>query len=422
MLFRITVPNNVTIIYWLSGLCVSLAGSLYLNSLGNFKLNQLILSSGMSIVLIGATIHSKLQNPDLIHEGSYYNPRYFLIGLAFIPYIIFELKSIYLWISISLNLGFLIFYNQIHEWFGADPLTIMNEEVLSYSFISIASSSAGIAVLLSMYFMKYANFNHENKIESLLLESRLKKEEIDSSIRYASYLQESIISSGSGVIEPTETSSCLNLPRDIVSGDFFVNRSLGKLQLVATADCTGHGVPGAFVSLLAFKSVSAALERGYLEPAELLSTVNSSLHADFNSSKYSALKDGMDISICLINPEKESITYSNAKSYLYLLRKDGLERLNTERQSIGDLAHHPFKSWTTNYQKGDVLVMTSDGYLDQFGGENDKKFGRKKFEELLIENPGLRHQSLIRLIQQKHEQWKGNFEQTDDICVMVYQL
>lgn len=422
VLFRITIPNNLIIVYWLTGLTLVLGGSLYLNSLGSFKLNQLILSSGMSIVLVGATIHSKLHHPDLIHEGSYYNPRYFLIGLAFMPYMVFELRSIYLWFSIAINLGFIIFYNQIHSWFGADPMSIMNVEVLSYSFISIASSSAGIAVVISMYFMKNANVNHETRIESLLTETRLKKEEIDSSIRYASYLQESIINSGSGILELSPSSSCLNLPRDVVSGDFFVTRMLGKQQLIAAADCTGHGVPGAFVSLLAFKSVSSALERGYIEPAELLSTVNSSLHADFNSISYSALKDGMDIGICLINPEVKTITYSNAKSYIYLLRKDGLERLNSERQSIGDVPDHAFKSWSTDYESGDLLLLTSDGYTDQFGGDSNKKFGRKQFEEMLLEYKGLRHQSLIRAIQNKLLAWKGTTEQTDDICVMVYQL
>ncbi len=420
--FRITIPNNHIIVYWLMGLTLALGASLYLNSLGSFKLNQLILSSGMSIVLIGATIHSKLHHPDLIHEGSYYNPRYFLIGLAFMPYMVFEPKSIYLWLSIAINLGFIIFYNQIHDWFGADPMSIMNVEVLSYSFISIASSSAGVAVVISMYFMKNTNFNHETRIESLLTETRLKKEEIDSSIRYASYLQESIINSGPGILELSPSSSCLNLPHDVVSGDFFVNRSLGKQQLIAAADCTGHGVPGAFVSLLAFKSVSSALEQGYIEPAELLSTVNSSLHADFNSSTYSALKDGMDIGICLINPEEKTITYSNAKSYIYVLRNDGVERLNSERQSIGDVSNHPFKSWTTSYQTGDVLLLTSDGYTDQFGGPNNKKFGRRQFEEMILEHKGLRHQSLVRVIQERLVAWKGLAEQTDDICVLVHQL
>ena len=422
IVFRLSIPSNAIIFYWLVGLCVALIVSLYLNSLGRFKFNQLILSSGLSIMLIGATIHSKLHHPELILEGSCYNPRYFLIGLAFLPFVVFELKNVYLWVGIGLNLGMILFYNQIHALFGADPESILGEGILSYSFISVASSTAVVSIVSCMYFFKHANNNYENQIKYLLAESQKKKEEIESSIRYASHLQESIISTGTGIIKISRNTTCLNLPRDIVSGDFHVFKSLGNKTLIATADCTGHGVPAAFVSLLAYKSVLSALNRGYLNPSELLSNVNSSLHEDFRAPKYTATKDGMDISICLIDPETRRIDYSNAKSLLYLLTKKGVQKLNTERVSIGDYPNHAFKSWSIHFEPGDCLVMSSDGFPDQFGGDLDKKFGRKRFEQLLEGCREAEPKTIVQLLESQLKAWKRRTDQTDDICVMVHRL
>lgn len=423
ILFRITVPGNHVIVIWLCGLLIALGLSLFLNGYGFFRFNQLLLGTGISLLLLGATIHSKLHHPDLIHEGSYYNPRFFLIGLCFIPFVVFELKNRLLWLSTALNLAMLFFYNSIHELFGAGPTEIMGEEIISYSFITVASSSASTAVVLSLYFLKVSNFKYEKQIKSLLKETQLKQDEIESSIRYARHLQESVITSGSGVLKISENTACLNLPKDIVSGDFFLKRRLADGSgVLVTADCTGHGVPGAFVSLMAFKTVINTLGQSHDTPGRALSLINRTLCSDFKRGEAKSPKDGMDMSMVRVDAEKKTLHYSNAKSFIYLINNEGVERLESERKSIGDNPGNFFESFDKKYSPGDILVMTTDGFTDQFGGARNKKFGRKRFETILQEYAGLGSFDIATRLHDLHLKWKLNFEQTDDVCVLVHEL
>jgi serine phosphatase RsbU (regulator of sigma subunit) len=422
ILFRVTIPENLTIVRWMCFLLLILGFSLYLNSRGAFKFNQILLGTGLAVFVLGATIHSKLNNPGLIHEGSYYNPRYFLIGLCFIPFVVFELKDKWLWISVATNMALLIFYNQIHVIFGADPVNIMGEGIKSYSFISIASSASSVTIVLSLYFLKSANSRYEQKINSLLQVTKNKQEEIESSIRYARRLQDSIVSKGTGILKVSDNTACLNLPKDVLSGDFFIyDDSDPQKPRIGVADCTGHGVPGAFLSILAHKTITGYLHTDF-EPGKVLTETNASLYSDLEAQEKNALKNGMDIGLVTVDRDQQLFHLSNARSNVFLLTKSGVQRLDSQRISIGEKPTSQFQTLSFKYQVGDTLILSSDGFPDQFGGPKNKKLGRKRLIQKLEE---LKSSDLMTIMQQMQHfffNWKNGEEQTDDVCFLVHKL
>lgn len=424
LLLAMTVlfPANVIMRGWLTALVVFLGGGLFLNGKGTFVFSQFLLSTGLPLFLLFSTIHSKLHHPWLIHEGSYYNPRYFLIGLSFIPLVVFDLRQRGpLAISVFLNVLLLVLYNTIHRWMGAAPDQI-GLDVIDLSFVSIASSSAGIAIVLGMVFLKRANYRYERRIEELLETTRQQNEELNASIRYARRLQEAVLSP----ISPDETGPDLRVftrPRDQLSGDFFFFYPNGGDPYISVVDCTGHGVPGAFVSLMANKALHKAVRtKGDAGPAAILIDLQERFIREFQSQGAHYVHDGMDLMLCRIHPQMRTITAAGARGIGYLVRRNELVVLDADRRSIGDGDLRPFSTFTYVYEPGDLLVLTSDGFQDQFGGENEKKIGKKRLRSMLEDVRGKSAEDAQRYLKTCLLTWQGDTEQTDDVCVAVYRL
>lgn len=422
LLFASLFPENTVILRWTGGLMLALVVGLILNARGFFHFSQFLLSSGLSLILLSMTIHSKVNQPWLIHEGSYYNPRYFMIGLTFIPFLVFEIRQ---WrslsASVSLNLGLLFAYNMIHERLDASPEAI-GLTGIDLSFATVASVSSALAISLGLLFLRRANYRYEKQIEQLLETTRYQNEELNSSIRYARRLQEAILSP----IAPEETDGALEVllsPRDELSGDFFFYYTNGGQPFLSVIDCTGHGVPGAFVSLMANKSLQQAVRKNFDgSPAEILLDVQRRFSREFAQPGSVQVRDGMDLLLCRILPEKRQLKIAGARGIGYLVTEEGLITLNCDRRSIGDGSYDPFNEWEQAYAPGDLLVLTSDGLPDQFGGPHGKKFGKKRLRALLEPLYGLSAIEARERLNQQFEAWKGGNEQTDDVCVAVYRL
>ncbi|MGF1565541.1 MAG: PP2C family protein-serine/threonine phosphatase [Flavobacteriales bacterium] len=421
-IFTFLFPDNTVIRTWTTLLSGCLAVGIGLNARGYFTFSQFLISTGLTVMLLSMTIHSKLHHPWLIHEGSYYNPRYFMIGLAFIPLVVFDIRQrLPLIFSVSINLLLLALYNPIHRAVGAAPEQI-GLPVVDLNFVSVASTSAGFAIALGMVFLKRANFRYERRIEELLETTRKQNEELNSSIRYARRLQEAILSP----VSPEETDGQLEVmlsPRDQLSGDFFFYYPNGGHPYLSVVDCTGHGVPGAFVSLMANKALHQSVRKhGDVGPAAVMLDVQRRFTREFMQHGGGYVHDGMDLMICRIHPESRLLAYSGARGIGFLITATGLVTLDTDRRSIGDGSFDSFTSFTQPYSAGDLLVLTSDGLQDQFGGESNKKIGKRRLRSFLEELHGCNATEARRRIRLFVENWQGTTEQTDDICVAVYKL
>lgn len=187
------IPSNEIVDTWLMSLLVILVINFFLNGFGYNGFSRLLLSVGLPLIVLFSTIHSKMLRPELIHEASYYNPRFFLIGLVFIPLIVFQLsEKLFLLLRLGINLIVIIAYNGIHEAFGVSP-EALSLETPHLGFANLASSLAALSLSCGMLFFKIYNARFETQVRSLLRESEFQKEEIISSIRYAERLQQSIL-------------------------------------------------------------------------------------------------------------------------------------------------------------------------------------------------------------------------------------
>lgn len=259
-----------------------------------------------------------------------------------------------------------------------------------------------------------------------------KNQEIISSLRYAKRLQEALLPP-KNLLESffKDNYFILYQPRDIVSGDFYWARKIkttpreGKSKdflLIAVADCTGHGVPGAFMSLLGSNFLhQSATEKDVNTPAQALDFLNQKIITTLNHGYgEEKIRDGMDISFIAIDTETKQLAYSGANNPAYVLRNKTLETLKATKQAIGNMNDEviPFDNVTTQLHDGDCVYLFTDGYADQFGGPKGKKLMRKQFEEVLIANSDktMREQKLA--LENTYNNWKGSLDQVDDVCVI----
>ncbi|MFZ6050671.1 PP2C family protein-serine/threonine phosphatase [Halocola ammonii] len=417
--FYFIFPDNKIVIGWLLILQVLLFTILALNYFGFNKVTRILLSIGLPLIALFATIQSKVSQPELIHPGSYYNPRYFLIGLVFIPLMIFHIKErASLIFSLAVNLAILIFYNTIHDLLGAAPEDL-GIYISNQFFISIASSFAGISLILGMIFLKNSNYRYELKIRDLLKESSQKNEEIESSIRYAERLQKVILPSREFLQTKENTFAVFYLPKDIVSGDFYYIYEREGLEYISVIDCTGHGVPGAFMSLMGHTAIARAVEEQQLKtPNEILDSLQNQIRKELQRHGENDIRDGMDLAFIVLDRANSKLQFAGANSSISIVKGSETIDIKGDRRAIGDENMQPFESQEIDFEKGSMIYLYSDGYRDQFGGSRNKKIGRKRFRELL---KGIANHNAItqeKTLEKSFFDWKGETPQTDDVCVV----
>jgi len=268
----------------------------------------------------------------------------------------------------------------------------------------------------------------EEKVKERTSEIRLKNEEIQSknknitaSIKYAKRIQTAMLPSDNEVTELLPEHFILFKPRDIVSGDFYWVKKINNKTIIAAADCTGHGIPGAFVSML---GISLLNEIASTEDITTASSILENLRKKVKSSlkqtdKTGSSKDGMDIALCIIDDKTKILQFAGAYNPLYLVREKELTEIKATRNPIGIFVKEKaFENNDIQLQTNDQLYMFSDGYADQFGGEYDKKFMSKKFRELLTEISNKSLQTQKEILNTTIEQWQNGTEQNDDIIVI----
>jgi serine phosphatase RsbU (regulator of sigma subunit)/Tfp pilus assembly protein PilF len=259
--------------------------------------------------------------------------------------------------------------------------------------------------------------NVELKNANELIQS--KNEEILSSVHYARLIQQAILPSDDLLKEHLPSHFLLYLPKDIVAGDFYWIELRDDTILFAVADCTGHGVPGAMMSVMCSTALSRAVKEFDLSsPALILDKTAEILTESFAKSS-SSLKDGMDLALCCYNPKKQQITFAGAQRAIWLFRDSELVEFKGDKQPIGAFEERQaFSEIEISVEEGDLLYLFTDGFADQFGGTNSKKFKSVQLKELLhhIQKEPLSLQQAQLLT--SFNNWKGSEDQTDDICFM----
>ena len=247
-----------------------------------------------------------------------------------------------------------------------------------------------------------------------------KNNDLNSSIRYALTIQKASFPSLQDLYEELPNSFIYHLPRDIVSGDFYWYRKTNNKFVIACADCTGHGVPGALTSMIGIALLNEIVGGNKItDPSEVLKLLDQGILKAFENSE-SETNDGMDISLITIDTRAKTIEYSGAYRPLIMIRNNELFEYKATKMSIGfkDIEDKLFEKTTLTYEENDCLFMYSDGYPDQFGGPNNKKFKSKTLKEMLIEGSSKNMNSQKEIISQRFNEWMGKSEQVDDILIM----
>jgi len=244
-----------------------------------------------------------------------------------------------------------------------------------------------------------------------------KNQEIMDSIVYAKRIQSAILPPLKLVKKYLQESFILYKPKDVVAGDFYWMENKDGKILFAAADCTGHGVPGAMVSVVCNNGLNRSVrEHGLTIPGEILDKTREIVVNEFEKSEED-VKDGMDIALCSIEGMK--LQYAGAYNPLWVIRNGEVLETKANKQPIGQFEKpEPYTTHSFNLEKGDSIYIFSDGYIDQFGGEKEKKFKAKAFRELLLSIQDKAMEDQKNSIDEAFEIWKGDLEQVDDVCVI----
>ena len=259
--------------------------------------------------------------------------------------------------------------------------------------------------------------------KNLILE---KSKQITSSINYAKYIQDSIQPDRKLLKTILPSSFIFSQPRDIVSGDFYWFKNIGSKLIITVADCTGHGIPGAFISMVGVCLLEQIVnQRKIFKAGEILNELSHGVQMTLNQGTSNA-KDGMDISLCVLDFETNELEFSGAYNPLFIVSKEGeINILQGNRKSIGDPLYvdSNFKTHKGPLNKGDKYFLFSDGFQDQFGGVYGKKFLRKRFYSILAENAHLPFDKQKTLLSEVLNEWMGNeYDQVDDILIIGFEV
>ncbi|MDQ3109443.1 MAG: serine/threonine-protein phosphatase [Bacteroidota bacterium] len=276
---------------------------------------------------------------------------------------------------------------------------------------------------------KTSNYRNDNiRIVQQYMKEQSKRIELDESIRYASRLQRALLPSENELRGISKESFLLSIPRNELSGDFSWYTRSGSKIIIAVADCTGHGIPGALMSVLGLSLLNqVVLEERCYEPSHILRRIDERMRLTFQHSEETQRDtfDGMDIGLCMIDTVAMKLTFSGATRPCWLILDGKLLEIKGSRYPIGGMRleeTREYPSTEINYSAGDQLYLFTDGYSDQFGGKDDKKVTKGRLRQLIEMIKGF---SVDQQKEQLHEfflLWKGSREQTDDVTLLGMKL
>ena len=268
--------------------------------------------------------------------------------------------------------------------------------------------------------------SQDNKLYQELLKQKdeitRQKKEIIESLEYACLIQTALLPQPSSIHKTLLDCFILYLPKDIISGDFYWISEQGENVLFAAVDCTGHGVPGALMSILGITSLNEIVSNiDNIKANRILNQLREKImKALHQTGQGGESKDGMDISFCIFNRKTKELQYSGANNPLYYIRRDILHEIKPDKMPIGvsGIEEKSFRNNVVKMKKGDVIYIFTDGFPDQFGGPKEKKFKYKPFKNLLLEIHNINMKEQKEILLSSFHDWKKSFEQVDDVLVI----
>ena len=293
--------------------------------------------------------------------------------------------------------------------------------------ILTAAISLGLVLVLAFSGLLFNRFRITQRQKVIIEKQKQiveeKNKEVLDSITYAKRLQDAILPPPGIIRQSLPDSFVLYKPKDIVAGDFYWLERTESAILIASADCTGHGVPGAMVSVVCSNALNRTVKEFKItEPGKILDKTRDLVIETFEKSEGN-IQDGMDISLAAISRQSSAnsveIKWSGAFNSLWYIENGEMKELPADKQPIGKTdSLNPFTTHTLNLNKGDSLYLFTDGYADQFGGPKGKKFKYKPLQQLIMDNSQLTMQEQQRILEKTLSDWKGGLEQVDDILII----
>jgi len=258
--------------------------------------------------------------------------------------------------------------------------------------------------------------------KALTMENLLEqRRQLVSSLKYASFIQRAVLPDQRYMENTLRDHFVLHKPRDIVSGDFYYCSRKEEYIIAASGDCTGHGVPGALMSIMGVSFLNEILSsRGPCKSSRILNLLRERVMKALHQRGYEEEnKDAIDMSLCVFNPRTSELQYAGANNPLYHIRSKVLTEIKADKMPVGINAveESSFTNHSLNLRPGDIIYLFSDGYADQFGGPRNKKFKYGPLKELLIRISDRPMEKQREELERVIDQWKGSQEQVDDILV-----
>ncbi len=313
----------------------------------------------------------------------------------------------------------------------SSSLVLIDGVVLKYIFLSAVVLASGYVIVRgqtrSLIRAKRMIKERDEELRQVSVqreELAYKNKNVTDSIIYARKIQDSLIPSVPFFEKHFSESFVLFKPRDIVSGDFYFVREKGDRVYVVAADCTGHGVPGALMSMIGLQTLDRIIQEAIAtQPGDILNILSREIEMTFNRDKDEsyAVKDGMDIAVCVIDKSDSHLEFAGAFLPAYLLRDGNLIEMKGDKYVIGRTSSdETFTTHHLNLEADDTLYMFTDGYVDQFGGLENKKFMNRRFRYLLVTIHKYSMADQRTILIDNIATWMGSNEQVDDIMVLGF--
>lgn len=378
-------------------------------------------------------------------------PRFAIVMFTIIPAVIsgYESKQKAM---LSMLMGILVYilYDYVHAWFGIDYKSFSNS-VSFYPILVLVIGVVTLGILLLIFFMHGTNNVYEHLVmaqKKELLEQNTeiiaqrdeieaqrdeivsqkhliekKNHDLTASIVYAQRIQKAILPKTEILSSVFPEHFIFYRPRDIVSGDFYWVKKIDDQLFVLAADCTGHGVPGAFMSMLGISSLNEIVRHeSRLKAADVLDKlrvyVKDALQQSGNMGEQ---QDGMDVALCIFDLNEASLQFAGAYNPLYIIRADQLIEIKSDHMPIGvhPKDNVPFTNHVVSLEKGDVLYIFSDGYHSQIGnGDKNEKFKTYRLKDLVLKMHNYPMNVQMQMLEEEMQLWQGNKQQVDDMLII----
>lgn len=393
-----------------------------LNYMEYRRLSRHVLSTMLPLFSILFVGHIRALYPESVHGASFYIPRFFQISLSFIPLILFGFEERkHLFISFSINVALLLSYNQLMELMGAG-MGVAEPIIRDPFFVSVSSVLALMVVSTGYFFLNKMNSEYEVQIEGLLKQTNEQNRNMQDAINYAKNIQQVVLPKDNVLAKLNEQLFVVYRPLHTVSGDFYLVEESDRHLVFSVIDCTGHGVPGAFMSLLASSAIQRSLDLvGYSQPDVILNNANRQFHEDLSRSGNPDMKDGMDMVMCSFDKYSNELKIAGANLSVYVVADGVIAEYRTDKGGISmGSPDREFSCSKIQLAKGNHVYISTDGYTDQFGGDRDKRLGKRDFRAKLEEISALSMQQQSETLLRFFEDWKGNSFQVDDVCLIGF--